>query len=285
MKPPFRSLQVDFSRAVRASIPALLVAAAPLAGEPRVWTSSDGKTVTAELVDATDATVTIRNDAGREFILPHERLSQADREAIQAHLAKKKAEAASVVWPPANAEEAIPAAQFRKLQVADPKKFNSTYAGRVLAIRGQVLEVKEDKMGPNAGFIVTIDTDDKVPIEFKFIKANYDKDLTLLLGPSYNRGRGPYNEDMFRVGVLERSLVVERRYVVSRESYYNDTAETWRYRTKWSDWEVFARPATRGDTVTIRGEFVSVFNSIMSFKDSILTDRGSASVPRSTYNY
>jgi hypothetical protein len=266
MKPPFRSLQVDFSRAVRASIPALLVAAAPLAGEPRVWTSSDGKTVTAELVDATDATVTIRNDAGREFILPHERLSQADREAIQAHLAKKKAEAASVVWPPANAEEAIPAAQFRKLQVADPKKFNSTYAGRVLAIRGQVLEVKEDKMGPNAGFIVTIDTDDKVPIEFKFIKANYDKDLTLLLGTSYNRGRGPYNEDMFRVGVLERSLVVERRYVVSRESYYNDTAETWRYRTKWSDWEVFARPATRGDTVTIRGEFVSVFNSIMSFR-------------------
>ena len=285
MKPRHLSIQAVFRRLVRSVIPALLVASAPLAGEPRVWTSSDGKTVTAELVDATDATVTIRNDAGREFTLPHERLSQADRDAIQAHLAKKKAEAASVVWPPANAEEAIPAVQFRKLQVAEPKKFNATYAGRVLAIRGQVLEVKEDKMGPNAGFLVVLDTEDKVPVEFKFIKANYDKDLTLLLGPAYNRGRGPYNEDMFRVGVSERNLVVERRYVISRDSYYNDTAEAWRYRTKWSDWEVFARPAARGDTVTIRGEFVSVFNSLMSFKDSILTERGAASVPRSTYNY
>ncbi|MBC8011038.1 MAG: hypothetical protein H7067_13190, partial [Burkholderiales bacterium] len=58
---------------------ALLLAASAECAEPRVWTSSDGKTVTATLLDATATTVTIKTDAGREFTLPHERMSEADR--------------------------------------------------------------------------------------------------------------------------------------------------------------------------------------------------------------
>ncbi len=236
----------------------------------RVWTSSDGKTVTAELVDATDSTVTIKNEAGREFILPHERLSEADREVIQAHLAKKKAEYDSIVWPKANGQEAIPAPYLKKLHSLDAKKFNATYTGRVLAIRGSVLDVREDRASSTPGILVTLDTESKIPVELKFNKANYDKDITLLVGPSYNRYRGPYNIDDIRVGIADKSIVVERRYVASREIDYTDTISGYRYRDKWSAWEVVAKPVARGETVTIRGEFVSVFNSVMSFKAASL---------------
>ena len=253
---------------------ALLLASAGQAGEIRVWTSTDGKTVTAELVDATESTVTIKNEAGREFTFPHERLSQADREVIQAHLAKKKAEYASIAWPKPNGEQAIPAPFLKTLHGLDAKKFNATYTGRVLAIRGNVLDVREDRTSAAPGILVLLDTEDKVPVELKFNKANYDKDFALLVGSAYPslRYRNPNNEDAFRVSIADKSMVVERRYVVSRESYYTDTIAGYRYRNKWSDWEVVAKPVARGETVVIRGEFVSVFNSVMSFKDASLAD-------------
>jgi hypothetical protein len=251
---------------------ALLLVSAVHAGEKRVWTSLDGKTVTAELVDATETTVTIRNEAGREFTFSHDRLSQADRDVIQAHLARKKAEHDSIVWPKANGEQAIPAPFFKKLHGLDAKKFNATYPGRVLAIQGNVLDVREDRASGTPGILVTLDTEDKVPVELKFNKANYDRNITLLLGRPIERSRGYYEMDEVRVRVVDKSIVIERRYVTYRESYYNDTAGEYRYRTKWSDWEAVAKPIARGETVTVRGEFVSVFNSVMSFKDASLAD-------------
>lgn len=259
---------------------ALLLAVPAAGAEARVWTSADGKTVTAALIDATDTTVTIKTDAGREFILPHERMSQADREVIAAYLAQKKAEQDSIVWPRANAEESIKAPLFKKLHGIDAKKHAATYAGKVLAIEGQVLDVKEDRMSATQGIIVVLDTEDKIPVEFRFLKSSYEKDLTLLLGESYSRYRGPYGEDAFRIGVADKSLVVERRYVTSRDSTWNSTINNWRYRDKWSEWEVVAKPASRGDTLKIRGEFVSVFNSVASFKDSVLLTEPAALTPR-----
>ena len=251
----------------------LLLASPGLAGEMRVWTSSDGKTVTAELVDATDSTVTIRNEAGREFTFPHERLSPADREIIQAHLAKKKAEQDAIVWPKPGDEQAIPAPFLKKLHNLDPKKFNATYSGRVLTIQGHVLDVREDRGSAMPGILVTLDTGEKTVVEFKFNKAGYDKDIKLLAGPAYNRHRGPYDRDEARVSIADKSIVIEERYVTERELYYTDTISGgYRYRYKWSGWEVVAKPVARGSTVMIRGEFSSTFNSAMSFKDASLAD-------------
>ena len=111
---------------------------------------------------------------------------------------------------------------------------------------------------------VVLETEDKVPAEFRFNKGSYDKDLTLLLGAGYDRYRGPYSEDEFRVSVVDKSLVVERRYVTSRDSYYSNFGN-WRYRNRWSEWAAVAKPLARGDMTKIRGEFVSVFNSAMTF--------------------
>ncbi len=267
---------------------ALILAGAyvPLAAaEPRVWTSSDGKTVTAELIDATDTTVTIKNEGGREYTVPHERFSQADRDVIQAYLAQKKAEYDRMEWPRPNAEQPIKAAYFKRLHSLDARRHTELYAGRMLAIEGQVLDVREDRMSSTQGFIVVIDTEDRVPIEFRFLKTNYEKDLSLLLGTAYNRYRGPYGEDAFRVLVADKSLAVERRFVTSRESTYNYNVGAYRYRDKWSDWEVVATPVTRGETIRLRGEFISVFNSAMSFKDARLVDPPAVSRPRTVVTY
>jgi hypothetical protein len=237
----------------------------------RVWTSSEGKTVTAELVGATDTTATIKTEMGREFTLAHERLSAADREYILSHLAAKKAELDSMEWPAPTAERPIKAAYFKRLHSVDPKKFSATYTGKILLLEGQVLDVKEDRMASSQGIIVMLETEDKVPVEFRFKKGGYDKDLTLLLGSGYDRYRGPYSEDEFRVGVVDKSLVVERRYVTGRDSYYTNLGN-WRYRNRWSEWTAVAKPLARGDVAKIRGEFVSVFNSAMTFKDARLTE-------------
>ena len=247
-----------------------------VAGEPRVWTSSDGKTVSAELVGATETTVTIKAEGGREYTLAHERLSAADQEFIAEYLKAKKAEYDSIVWPPATAEEAIKAAYFKRLHGIDPKRFNATYGGKILLIQGQVLEVREDKMSSNQGIFIVMETEDKVPIEFRFSKPSYEKDLTVLLGSNYNRYRGPYDEDEFRVRVVDKSLVVERRYVTGRDGYYN-VGGNWRYRNNWSEWKAASRPLARGDVVKIRGEFATVFNSVMSFKEAVLIDPGANS--------
>ena len=253
-------------------VAALSVAASGLrAGEVRVWTSADGKTVNAELVGATDTTVTIKAEGGREYTLAHERLSAADQEFVAEYLKAKKAEYDSIVWPAATAEEAIKAGFFKRLHAVDPKRFNAAYAGKILLIQGQVLEVREDKMSSNQGVFILLETEDKVPVEFRFSKTSYEKDLTVLLGSSYNRYRGPYDEDEFRVRVVDKSLVIERRYVTGRDSYYN-VGGNWRYRNNWSEWKAAARPLARGDLVKIRGEFVTVFNSVMSFKDAVLID-------------
>jgi hypothetical protein len=255
---------------------ALGLAASAAGAEPRVWTSADGKTVTAALIDATDTTVTIKTDAGREFTLPHERLSQADREIIAAYLAKKKAELDAIVWPRASTEETIKAPLFKKLHGIDAKKHAATYAGKVLVLEGQVIDVREDRMSA---------TQDKVPVEFRFLKSSYEKDLTLLIGESYNRYRGPYGEDAFRVAIADKSLVVERRYVTDRESDYNYAMNRYNYRNKWSDWEVVAKPATRGDIIRIRGEFVSVFNSVISFKDAVMLNPPPVRATRTVTTY
>ncbi|MCU0792702.1 MAG: hypothetical protein MUE42_07590 [Opitutaceae bacterium] len=257
---------------------------APLAAaEPRTWTSTDGKTVVAELIDATDTTVTIKNEGGRDYTVPHERFSEADREVILAFLAKKKADYDQMVWPRASAEEVIKAPHFRRLHLVDAKRHTGLYAGRVLSLEGEVLDVKEDRMSSTQGVIVVLDTEDRVPVEVLFLKANYEKDLTLLLGDAYNRYRGPYGEDAFRVVVADKSLSVERRYVVSRDYDYNYTVGSYRYRKKWSDWEVVAKPVSRGETVRMRGEFVSVFNSVMSFKDGRMAEQTPARKPQVNY--
>jgi len=249
----------------------VLAGVAARAGEARVWTSADGKTVNAELVSATDTTVTIRAEGGREYTIPHERLSAADREFIADHLETKKAEYDAIVWPAATAEEPIKASFFKRLHGLDPKRFNATYAGKMLLLQGQVSEVREDRMSSNQGVIIALDTEEKIPAEFRFNKASYDKDLTILLGMNYSRYRGPYDEDEFRVRVVDKGLLVERRYVTSRDGYYN-VSGNWRYRNNWSEWQPVSRPLARGDVVKIRGEFVSVFNSVMSFNDAVLID-------------
>jgi hypothetical protein len=254
-----------------------LLCAAPLSADPRVWTSSDGKTVTAELLDATETTVTIKAENGREFTLAHERLSQADRDVVTAFLAQKKAATDQISWPAAKADEVIKAPYFKKLHALDPKKHAATYAGRILLIEGTVTDIREDRMTSTQGMIIVLESEDRVPIEFRFSKANYDKDLTLLLGTSYHRYRGPYDIDEFRVGVKDKSLIVERRFVTSRDSDYNSTTGNYRYRNKWSDWEIVAKPLSRGETVKLRGEFVSVFNSIVSFTDARLIESESFS--------
>lgn len=259
---------------------------APMAvAAPRVWTSSDGKTVTAELIDATETTVTIKSGGDREYTVPHERFSQADRDVIQAYLAQKKADYEQMDWPRPTAEEAIKAAHFKRLHAVDAKRHTDLYAGRMLAIEGQVLDVREDRMSSTQGFIVVIDTEDRVPIEFRFLKANYEKDLSLLLGTEYNRYRGPYGEDAFRFLVADKNLTVERRYVVSRESTYNYNVGSFRYRYKWSNWEVVSAPVSRGETIRLRGEFISVFNSAMSFKDARLLDPPTAPIRRTIITY
>lgn len=249
--------------------------------EMRIWTSVDGKTVTAGLVDATDTTVTIKNEAGKEFTLAHERLSEADREVIAAFLAKKRAEEASIEWPEANPERAVKASHFKKLHSLDAKKHTQRYAGRILALSGTVLEVKADKMSAAQGVIVVLDTGDKVPVEFSFPKSSYEKDLPRLGADVYGRYRGPWGEDEFRATVADGSLVVERRYVTSQESDYNYSTGNYRYRKKWSSWEVVSKPVARGETMTLRGEFVSVFNSVMSFKDAhVVETAGSTTTTR-----
>lgn len=266
-----RNFSFLFRNACAALFGLVLAASWTQAGEMRVWTSSDGKTVTAELVSATDTTATIKTDTGREFTLAHERLSAADREYILSHIAAKKAELDSMEWPAPTAERPIKAAYFKRLHSVDPKKFSATYTGKILLLEGQVIDVKEDRMASSQGVIVVLETEDKVPVEFRFSKGSYDKDLTLLLGSNYDRYRGPYGEDEFRVSVVDKSLVVERRYVTSRDSYYTNFGN-WRYRSRWSEWKAVAKPLTRGDVAKIRGEFVSVFNSAMTFKDASMTE-------------
>lgn len=53
--------------------------------EARMWTSSDGKTIKAEFVSATDTEVTIVRADGKEFTMPLTRLSDDDRAWIQAN--------------------------------------------------------------------------------------------------------------------------------------------------------------------------------------------------------
>jgi len=52
--------------------------------ESRTWTSTDGNTIEAELISATDKDVTIRRTDGRRFTLPLENISEADREWVAA---------------------------------------------------------------------------------------------------------------------------------------------------------------------------------------------------------
>ncbi|MEM7143650.1 MAG: LamG-like jellyroll fold domain-containing protein [Verrucomicrobiota bacterium] len=62
-----------------------LSATLSLAAESRTWTSTDGKTMEAELVSSTDTEVTIRRSSdGRRFTFPLDRLSQTDRDWVSA---------------------------------------------------------------------------------------------------------------------------------------------------------------------------------------------------------
>jgi hypothetical protein len=262
----------ELARFLFALSTALIIAGqASAADEMRLWTSSDGKTVSAEMVEATDTTVTIRTAQGREFVLAHERLSAADREFVASHVAGKRADYDAISWPPPSTEQPIKAAFFKKLHSLDAKRFASTYSAKILLIEGQVIDLKEDLMSSMPGLILTLETGDKVAAEFRFSKSSYDKDLTQLLGPSYNRYRGLYGEDDFRLTVADKSVVVERRYVIHRESYYTGLGN-YRNRTRWSDWKAVSKPVTRGDVIKVRAEFVSVFNSVMSFKDASMID-------------
>ena len=52
----------------------------PLSGDVRSWTASDGRTLEAEFVSATDTHVTVRRKAdGRRFTMPLDKISEKDR--------------------------------------------------------------------------------------------------------------------------------------------------------------------------------------------------------------
>ncbi|MCW1886564.1 hypothetical protein OKA04_17635 [Luteolibacter flavescens] len=60
------------------------------AQEKRTFTSSDGKTLEADLVSATDKQATLkRTSDGKEFVLPLDRLSEDDRKYVAGWLAKE----------------------------------------------------------------------------------------------------------------------------------------------------------------------------------------------------
>jgi acetyl esterase/lipase len=68
--------------------------------EGRTWTSSDGRTIEAEFVSATDADVTIRRGSdGRTFTIALEKLSEADREEVAKRMASEGRPAAIEAGP------------------------------------------------------------------------------------------------------------------------------------------------------------------------------------------
>ncbi|MEM0897079.1 MAG: SHD1 domain-containing protein [Verrucomicrobiota bacterium] len=58
----------------------------------RTWTNSEGKTITAELVELNDGVATLRMDNGRRYQVPLETLSEADNEFAAEWTAAKEAE-------------------------------------------------------------------------------------------------------------------------------------------------------------------------------------------------
>ncbi|MEM7699439.1 MAG: hypothetical protein AAF236_13660 [Verrucomicrobiota bacterium] len=58
-----------------------------LAEETRTWTSADGRTLEASMVEATEQNVTLRLSNGQRFTLTLDKLSDADQEFIRATLA------------------------------------------------------------------------------------------------------------------------------------------------------------------------------------------------------
>jgi len=68
---------------LHALVPAALLSVEPLGA--RTWTEAEGgRTVEAELVEVREGMVTLRRTDGREFQLPLDRLSEADREHVAA---------------------------------------------------------------------------------------------------------------------------------------------------------------------------------------------------------
>jgi predicted esterase len=58
-----------------------------VAGEARTWTSTDGRTLEAEFVSATEKNVTLRRKAdGRRFTLAFDKISEADRKWVAQYL-------------------------------------------------------------------------------------------------------------------------------------------------------------------------------------------------------
>lgn len=72
-------------------LPIFLLLAAVLPADPRVWTSTDGKQLEAEFVQADASGVTVRKPGGEKVVLPYNRLSADDKTAAAA-LAKEQAE-------------------------------------------------------------------------------------------------------------------------------------------------------------------------------------------------
>ena len=63
----------------------LILSITSATGQPRDWTSTDGKTISAEFVDSSDDSVTLRLATGKTVDVPLSRLSEGDRAWIKSH--------------------------------------------------------------------------------------------------------------------------------------------------------------------------------------------------------
>ncbi|MEM9478400.1 MAG: SHD1 domain-containing protein [Verrucomicrobiota bacterium] len=73
----------------------------------RTWTSVDGKKIEAEFIETDGETVTIRRDDGRQFTLPLDKLSEADRNFVRKK-AKSEEEANEEANPRITGEITLP---------------------------------------------------------------------------------------------------------------------------------------------------------------------------------
>lgn len=73
------------------TILAALLTFAPLSSAQRDFTSTEGKTLRAEIVNASESDVTLRREKdGKDFTIPLARLSEDDQDFVEAWFAKKK---------------------------------------------------------------------------------------------------------------------------------------------------------------------------------------------------
>lgn len=67
---------------MRYALPLLLLVLVPAGAQARVWTNTEGKTLTAEFVSATSTIVTLKAADGKVHDYPVKKLSQADQGAV-----------------------------------------------------------------------------------------------------------------------------------------------------------------------------------------------------------